>query len=347
MAHRYGILTTGDNPELAVGEFTALQEVEAGAHPARSVPQRILLTDHRAVAERFVQRLAWGRMWGSADADEAGLDILARAVRANAPGQGSAAVRSIRFGAATGLRRTHIERTLGAALVDAGHSIDLQDPDFEVLAWVGDDGLFVGELLGERADQFGDRAMDQRAHFSPIGLHPRRAASLVHLARVPRGGRILDPFCGTGGILIEAALLGYEAWGSDLDPWMVQGSNQALADAAPEPLPGNVFHADIGDVPDLVEGIDGIVTDMPYGGASTTHDEALPRLYRRALEAFARILPPGGCAVIGHRDPSLLEPAPEYGLEVMRDAHHLQSPFTYKEYVHGSMTRHYTVLRRV
>ncbi|NIP34812.1 MAG: methyltransferase domain-containing protein, partial [Thermoplasmata archaeon] len=62
----------------------------------------------------------------------------------------------------------------------------------------------------------------------PISLHPKYARAMVNLAKVPLGGRILDPFCGTGGVLIEAALLGYEPLGSDIDPRMVEGSRRNL-----------------------------------------------------------------------------------------------------------------------
>lgn len=48
---------------------------------------------------------------------------------------------------------------------------------------------------------------------------------------VPRpklGQTVLDPFCGTGVILQEAALMGYESYGTDLEPRMVDYSKQNL-----------------------------------------------------------------------------------------------------------------------
>ena len=39
---------------------------------------------------------------------------------------------------------------------------------------------------------------------------------------------VLDPFCGTGVVLQEAALMGYEVYGSDLEPRMVEYSRQNL-----------------------------------------------------------------------------------------------------------------------
>jgi tRNA G10 N-methylase Trm11 len=40
---------------------------------------------------------------------------------------------------------------------------------------------------------------------------------------------ILDPFCGTGVVLQEAALMGYHGYGSDLEPRMIDYSRQNLA----------------------------------------------------------------------------------------------------------------------
>ncbi|MFH1546481.1 MAG: methyltransferase domain-containing protein [Patescibacteria group bacterium] len=49
---------------------------------------------------------------------------------------------------------------------------------------------------------------------------------------------VYDPFCGVGGILVEAALLGCRVVGSDLDPRMVEFSQKNLAALN---LPGEVF----------------------------------------------------------------------------------------------------------
>ena len=37
----------------------------------------------------------------------------------------------------------------------------------------------------------------------------------------PHGGIVLDPFCGTGTVLLEAALSGRQAWGADANPLAV------------------------------------------------------------------------------------------------------------------------------
>ena len=43
------------------------------------------------------------------------------------------------------------------------------------------------------------------------------------------GRTILDPFCGTGVILQEAALMGYDVYGSDIEPRMIEYSDKNLS----------------------------------------------------------------------------------------------------------------------
>ena len=52
---------------------------------------------------------------------------------------------------------------------------------------------------------------------------------MINLARPETGDRILDPFCGTGVVLQEAALMGYSVYGTDLADKMVDFSKTNLA----------------------------------------------------------------------------------------------------------------------
>ena len=51
-------------------------------------------------------------------------------------------------------------------------------------------------------------------------LPPKLARIMVNLSGIKKG-TILDPFCGTGVVLQEALLLGYDAHGADINPKMV------------------------------------------------------------------------------------------------------------------------------
>lgn len=59
-------------------------------------------------------------------------------------------------------------------------------------------------------------------------LPPKLAQIMINLAHPAPHARILDPFCGTGVILQEAALQGYGVYGSDLAEKMVRYSRENL-----------------------------------------------------------------------------------------------------------------------
>lgn len=61
-------------------------------------------------------------------------------------------------------------------------------------------------------------------------LPPKLALMMVNLAggQHPQERRVLDPFCGTGVILQEAALLGYRVYGTDVSEKMIRYSRDNL-----------------------------------------------------------------------------------------------------------------------
>lgn len=58
-------------------------------------------------------------------------------------------------------------------------------------------------------------------HSYPARMHPVTAQRLA-AAFVPKGGRVLDPFCGSGTVLVEAMILGMKPTGLDLNPLAVR-----------------------------------------------------------------------------------------------------------------------------
>ncbi|WP_084115306.1 DNA methyltransferase [Paracoccus sphaerophysae] len=49
-------------------------------------------------------------------------------------------------------------------------------------------------------------------------FYPQLAKSLLNISGVPVGGRILDPYCGSGTTLVEAMLNGFAGYGCDFNP---------------------------------------------------------------------------------------------------------------------------------
>jgi tRNA G10 N-methylase Trm11 len=76
-----------------------------------------------------------------------------------------------------------------------------------------------------------DRGRPKRDAFVGM-LPPKLAQTIVNLGvsqlKPEAGNIVLDPFCGTGVILQEALLMGYGAYGTDLEPRMVDYTRENL-----------------------------------------------------------------------------------------------------------------------
>lgn len=60
-------------------------------------------------------------------------------------------------------------------------------------------------------------------------LPPKLAQTIINLATgQQRNGTVLDPFCGTGVVLQEALLMGYDTYGTDLEPRMIEYTGENL-----------------------------------------------------------------------------------------------------------------------
>lgn len=265
------------------------------------------------------------------------LALAAAAASADLSPAGSFAVRAERLDAHAP-RRPAVERAVGAALAP-GRRVDLRGPDSIVRAFAGGGRVWAGRRIWDRDPKdTAARHVQHRPVGSPVSLPPKLARALLNLARAPPGEAVYDPFCGTGGILLEAATMGVGTCGSDLDPRMVAAAERNLAHYR---LPrGELFSSDVGAAPQALRlrGINpaAVVADLPYGRSSSSGKEPLGRLYDRAFAAIRESLKPGCRAVLGL-------PTAE---AARRAAAFLDEEALFKVWVHRSLTRHFVVLRR-
>jgi tRNA (guanine6-N2)-methyltransferase len=143
----------------------------------------------------------------------------------------------------------------------------------------------------------------QRVHL-PGTLKPSVAAALVVLAQITSTTTVLDPCCGSGTILIEAALQKASACGGDSNPTAVAAA-QANAGAAGVTVP--TFHWDATSLPQASASIDRVITNLPWG-RQVAVETALPVLYQRLFTQMRRVLAPAGRIVVLTDDPELLDP---------------------------------------
>ena len=79
-------------------------------------------------------------------------------------------------------------------------------------------------------DAYAKRDQARPARDAKVGmLPPKLAQILINLCGpLKPGSTILDPFCGTGVVLQEAVLMGYQAYGTDISERMVEYSKKNL-----------------------------------------------------------------------------------------------------------------------
>lgn len=72
---------------------------------------------------------------------------------------------------------------------------------------------------------YGERDHGRPARSAKVGmLPPKLAQIMINLAAPKTGGRVVDPFCGTGVVLQEASLMGFESYGSDIEAKLIDMS---------------------------------------------------------------------------------------------------------------------------
>jgi tRNA G10 N-methylase Trm11 len=141
-------------------------------------------------------------------------------------------------------------------------------------------------------------------------LPPKLARQMVNLARTQETQRLLDPFCGSGVILIEGLLLGLEVMGSDFrDEALVQSRENldwyASACKSPSKVPVPLQKIDARMLSSHVEPLsfDAVVGEGDLGPpirgglarkAAVELAKSLERLYVTAFAEIRIVLKPGG-----------------------------------------------------
>jgi tRNA (guanine10-N2)-dimethyltransferase len=212
--------------------------------------------------------------------------------------------------------------------------VNLVSPDLEIRAVVTKDTAYLGVRKASlNTSLFQQRRGHLRPFLSPITLHPKIARAMVNLSQVKKQQTLLDPFCGTGGILLEAGLLGAQIIGGDIEQKMIDGSQKNLEFYHLKKF--QLYCADIGDISSYVPSVDAIATDFPYARATTTKGEQLTQLYSRAFETIAQILKKNKYAVVGLSNEAIRSIGEQY----------LSVVAIYPVKSHRSLTRYFVVYK--
>ena len=151
---------------------------------------------------------------------------------------------------------------------------------------------YTKKIDGKELKQgFGLRKPHLRPGFHPSSLNPKLARAFVNLTGI-KNGTIADCFVGTGGILIEAGLIGLNVIGYDIDGQMLERSESNF-----KHFKIKNYKLFLQDATKIKRKINYIVADLPYGHATKKIDK---NLYLSFLKNLKKIL--GKRAVIGFPD---------------------------------------------
>ena len=226
----------------------------------------------------------------------------------------------------------------GAPAVDPGEllqgidvGIDLENPDFEYTLVRGNRNYLGLTRPGMMKQRWSERRPRARPFFHPSAMFPKLSRALVNLSRCREGETLLDPFCGTGSLPIEAAAVGARVVAADLAGRMTKGARANMTYFGQSSM--GVVRADALSSP--FRAVDAIVADVPYGRASSTLGTEPGRVVQRVLPSLSGLLARGSRMVLMHSDRESMPAAKDLVLE---ERHHL--------YVHKLLTRTVSVLRR-
>lgn len=230
------------------------------------------------------------------------------------------------------------ERKLGALILDNTENIkvNLSKPNTLVRVVAYNEELFVGiEKIKLNKKHFEESKPHKRPFFYPGSMNPKLARCMVNLSRAKAGELLLDPFCGTGGILIEAGLIGCKVAGSDIYWKMQNGTAINLEHYGITDY--RTFHLDVRELK-MYEKVSSVVTDPPYGISTSTGDVDGDEIFKEFFHAIYDNMKDDAYLCMASPHYVNLEPMVDEVGFVIEEQYHIK--------MHRSLTRIISVIRK-
>ncbi len=158
----------------------------------------------------------------------------------------------------------------------------LRNPDSEFHFFFENGRMFAARLIKEIChSELEARRPHLRPEMHPSSLHPKLARAFVNLTGI-KSGKIIDPFCGTGGILLEAGLMGLAPEGSDIDDEMLKMAGKNLKSFGIE------CRLEKKDASLIRKKMNYLASDLPYAKATKSQDLSL--LYPKFFSVLKKLL---------------------------------------------------------
>ncbi|MBW2965764.1 methyltransferase domain-containing protein [Candidatus Woesearchaeota archaeon] len=170
--------------------------------------------------------------------------------------------------------------------------VNLKNPKTEIHFFFIKNKVIGALSKHKNKQEFEKRKPHLRPELHPSSLNPRLARALINLTGIEKG-TLLDPFCGSGGILIEAGLINLIPIGYDTDKIMLKRAEINL-----KHYKIKNYKLKQQDATKIKTKFNYIVTDLPY--SKNTKKQDLIKLYSNFLKTLKKILKKK--AVIGFPD---------------------------------------------
>ncbi|UCE10192.1 MAG: methyltransferase domain-containing protein [Candidatus Thorarchaeota archaeon] len=184
----------------------------------------------------------------------------------------------------------------------------LSPPNAEILAIFTEDTLYIGRTVVVYDSQLQQYRDESRPYVSAeISTSPKLCRTLLNLAGARTGDVVLDPFCGTGTILMEAAMLDMKCIGIDNNAEAVRGARSNLKWLSIEldqVIDYTIIRGDSRHASDLVNAavdavafepdLGPIYSDTPDRSEAECNIKSLTDLYNSVLQSVAQLLNHGG-----------------------------------------------------
>ncbi|XP_054584394.1 THUMP domain-containing protein 2 isoform X2 [Eptesicus fuscus] len=186
------------------------------------------------------------------------------------------------------LSAQEVGRIIGIALMKQfGWKADLRNPNLEIFIHLND----IYSVMGIPVFRV---SLASRAYIRTAGLRSTIAWAMASVAEIKAGAFVLDPMCGLGTILLEAAKEWPDVYyvGADVSDSQLQGACDNLKAAS---LTGKIelLKVSVIELPLPSESVDIIISDIPFGKKFK-----LGKDIKSILQEMERVLHVGGTIVL-------------------------------------------------
>ncbi len=257
-------------------------------------------------------------------------DILDAVNRSLQDFEGTYSIRVRRIKEYSRINTEAMEQRIGGIFYRRGFHANLKNPQMRFRVILTEDKSVFGYIACSiDRGAYEVRKPHYKPFFYPGVLMPRMARALVNISKAE--DYLLDPFCGTGGILVEAGLIGIKVLGGDVQRKLLLGAKMNLDYYN---VDYSLMYQDACSLALRDESVEAAVTDPPYGRSAAIRADSLQHLLISSLCEIHRVLKKKKRAIFVSERP-IDDLAEEAGFDLVES--HLQR-------VHRSLTRRIYVL---